>query len=32
MPGVFLVAKSMPIGQAIEELVLAIECCSADEV
>ena len=32
MPGVFLVAKSMPIGQAIEELLLAVECYSPDEL
>lgn len=32
MPGVFLVAKTMPIGQAIDELLLAVACYSADEV
>jgi hypothetical protein len=31
MPGVFLVRKSMAIGKAIEELVLAIECLSPEE-
>jgi len=31
MPGVFLVSDLMPTGQAIEEILLAIECLSADE-
>ena len=31
MPGVFLVLKSMPIGQAIDELELAIKALAPDE-
>jgi predicted nuclease of predicted toxin-antitoxin system len=31
MPGVFLVAADMPIGQAINELVLAVELLSPEE-
>lgn len=31
MPGVFLVSDQMPRGQAIEELLLAIECYTADD-
>jgi hypothetical protein len=31
MPGVFVVSDSIPIGQAIEELVLAITCSYQDE-
>jgi hypothetical protein len=31
MPGVFLVSLSMPIGQAIDELVFVIEGSSQDE-
>ncbi|MCE9534113.1 MAG: DUF5615 family PIN-like protein [Planctomycetes bacterium] len=31
MPGVFLVDDRMPIGQAIDELLVAIHCLSADE-
>lgn len=31
MPGVFLVPKSMPIGQAIDELELAVEAQVPDE-
>jgi hypothetical protein len=31
MPGVFLVPKSMPIGQAIDELELAIKALTPDE-
>jgi predicted nuclease of predicted toxin-antitoxin system len=31
MPGVFLVSDSMPIGEAINELCLAIECLTPDE-
>ncbi len=31
MPGVFLVRKTLPIGQAINEILLAIHCLSADE-
>ena len=26
MPGIFLVRNLLPVGQAIDELVLAIEC------
>ncbi len=32
MPGVFVVDDSMPIGQAIDELSLAILCSSHDEL
>jgi hypothetical protein len=31
MPGVFLVSKMLPIGQAIEEILLAIQCMSPEE-
>jgi predicted nuclease of predicted toxin-antitoxin system len=31
MPGVFLVSDHMPIGQAIDEILLAVHCLSADE-
>lgn len=31
MPGVFLVDDQMPIGQAIDELLLAAHCLSRDE-
>jgi len=31
MPGVFLVSKLMPIGQAIDELLLAVECFTSEE-
>jgi hypothetical protein len=31
MPGVFLVSDSLPIGQAIDELLLAVHCLSAEE-
>lgn len=31
MPGVFLVSDQMPRGQAIEELLLAIECHTPDD-
>ena len=31
MPGVFLVSDDMAIGQAIDELLIAIHCLSADE-
>jgi predicted nuclease of predicted toxin-antitoxin system len=31
MPGVFLVSDDMATGQAIDELLLAIQCLSADE-
>jgi hypothetical protein len=31
MPGVFLVSDAMPIGQAIDELLTAVHCLSADE-
>jgi hypothetical protein len=31
MPGVFLVGSDMPTGQAIDELLIAIQCLSADE-
>lgn len=31
MPGVFLVDDQMPIGQAIDELLIAIHCLSAEE-
>ena len=31
MPGVFLVHKAMPIGQAIGELVLAATALTSDE-
>lgn len=31
MPGVFLVSDFMPVGQAIDELTIAIECFPPDE-
>ncbi|MGQ0634601.1 MAG: DUF5615 family PIN-like protein [Planctomycetaceae bacterium] len=31
MPGVFLVSDTMPIGQAIDEILLAIECLGPEE-
>ena len=31
MPGVFLVNDDMPIGQAIDEILLAVYCLSPDE-
>jgi predicted nuclease of predicted toxin-antitoxin system len=31
MPGVFLVSDDMPIGQAIDEILLAVHCLSPDE-
>ncbi len=31
MPGVFLVRKSLSIGRAIDDLVLAVECLSSEE-
>jgi hypothetical protein len=31
MPGVFLVNLEMPIGQAIDELVVAIECSPPED-
>jgi hypothetical protein len=31
MPGVFLVNDLMPIGQAVQELILAIECLDPEE-
>lgn len=31
MPGVFLVSDQMPIGQAIDEVLLATECLSPEE-
>jgi len=31
MPGVFLVSNDMPIGQAIDELLIAVQCLAADE-
>jgi predicted nuclease of predicted toxin-antitoxin system len=31
MPGVFLVNDQMPLGQAIEELLLAVECLTHEE-
>lgn len=31
MPGVFVVGKKLPIGQAIDELLLAVYCLSLDE-
>jgi predicted nuclease of predicted toxin-antitoxin system len=30
MPGVFLVSKALPIGQAIDEILLAVHCLSPD--
>jgi hypothetical protein len=31
MPGVFVVSDQMPIGQAVDELLLAIQCLSSQE-
>ena len=31
MPGVFLVSNHMPIGDAIHELLIAVQCLAADE-
>lgn len=31
MPGVFLVSDRMPIGQAIDEILLAIDCLKPEE-
>jgi predicted nuclease of predicted toxin-antitoxin system len=31
MPGVFLVSDRMPVGQAIDEILLAVECLPAEE-
>jgi hypothetical protein len=31
MPGVFLVSDLMPVGQAIDEILLAVECLTPDE-
>lgn len=31
LPGVFLVSDLMPIGQAIDELLLALECLAPEE-
>jgi predicted nuclease of predicted toxin-antitoxin system len=31
MPGVFLVNDQMPMGQAIDELLLAVECLTEEE-
>jgi hypothetical protein len=31
MPGVFLVSDLMPIGQAIDEILLAVECMDPEE-
>src|SRR5256885_40771 len=31
MPGVFLVSNVMPIGQAIDEILLAVHCLSPNE-
>src|SRR5262245_22829841 len=31
MSGVFLVSDDMPVGQAIDELLLAVQCLSPDE-
>jgi hypothetical protein len=31
MPGVFLVSDEMPIGQAIDEVLLAVHCLTPDE-
>jgi hypothetical protein len=32
MPGVIAVPQSLPIGQAIEDLVTALECCEPDDI
>jgi Domain of unknown function (DUF5615) len=31
MPGVFLVSEAMPIGQAIDQLLIAASCLSSEE-
>ena len=31
MPGVFLISDQMPIGQAIDEILLAVECLAPEE-
>ena len=31
MPGVFLVSDLMPIGQAIDEILLAVDCLTSEE-
>jgi hypothetical protein len=31
MPGVFVVSDEMPVGQAIEELLIAAHCLSPEE-
>lgn len=31
MPGVFLVSDQMPIGQAIDEILLAFDCLTSEE-
>lgn len=31
MPGVFIVDDAMPIGQAVDELLIAVHCFSAEE-
>jgi hypothetical protein len=31
MPGVFLVSDLMPLGQAIDEILLAVDCLAAEE-
>ena len=31
MPGVFLVSDSMPLGQAVEEILLAVDCFTPEE-
>jgi hypothetical protein len=31
MPGVFLVSDLMPVGQAIDEILLAVECLTPEE-
>ena len=31
MPGIFLVSDDMPVGHAIEELLIAVQCLSKEE-
>ena len=31
MPGIFLVSDRMPIGQAIDEILLAVDCLTPEE-
>jgi hypothetical protein len=31
MPGVFLVSDLMPVGQAIDEILLAVDCLTSEE-